>query len=453
MSEGRRARAGGWRARLAAFRPILGVALSFEAIFALYLYSNALKFVVPLPFPVDETLVFAALAALVGTFIVLRQGIYRPALSLLAVLLLFLTWVLLTWSWSPSRTLAKSYLTAYFSLDLFAVIAAGFVIAPSRERIVRFFLCVAFLAVVVAAYGFTVYLTYGSLRYYEGARVAGRPYLLWSYGAAYGGVVLFSIAIFSRLLSGKQLLSGGFLALCAGFLLVSGSRGALLGFGLAGLTLLLWSGRLWQGRRLQITTPQVIAILAFLVAVGYVAWMVAEGAATGSIGRFVKLFRQMEDEAVLLSANRFDYYAFAIDAWLRAPLFGNGVGSFSILYRSMEVAGTYPHNIFLEILAEYGVVGLALFLFVLAHVFGQVRRAGVLRDPVMLTLVGMFVVQFTRAMVAGTLSAQMGMFASLALLTAAPALARTAPGRAPREHAQMLPPGTSRPPFWIRWQV
>ncbi len=438
--------------RMAALGPFLGALLSFEAIFALYLYSNALKFIVPLPLPVDETVVFAGLGALVGTFIVLRRGIYQPALSLLALMLLFLGWVLVTWGWSPSRTLAKSYITGYFSLDLFALIAAGFVIAPSRERIVRFFLWVAFLAVVVAAYGSVMYMTYGSLRYYAGLGLDGRPYLLWSYATAYGATVLFAIAIFSRFLSVKQLLSGGFLALCVGFLLVSGSRGALLGFGLASLTLLLGSGRLWQGRRLQVTTPQIVATLVLVVAAGYVGWMIVEGSTTGSIGRFVKLFRQIEDEAVILSANRFSYFDFALEAWLKAPLFGNGVGSFSILYRGAEIPGTYPHNIFLEILAEYGLVGLALFLLLPGHVFGRVRRSGILRDPVMLTLIAMFVVQFTRAMVAGTVSSQVGLFATLALLTSAPAMAR-AVRRPDEDRSRMLPPSVTRPPFWIRWQA
>lgn len=296
-------------------------------------------------------------------------------------------------------------------------------------------------------------MNYGFIMFYKDFDFSGRPYLLWSYGAAFGAVVLFAITIFSRFLSSKQLISGTLLAICAYFVLVSGSRGALLGLGLGSLILLLGSGRLWGGRRLQVTTSQILAIFALFLAIGYVAWMVAEGSTTQSIARFVKLFRQAEDDSVILTANRFNYYAFAVEAWLRAPILGNGLGSFSILYRNMELYGAQPHNAFLEILAEYGLVGLALFLLMLGSLFHQIWRAGTLRDPVMLTLLAMFAVQFTNAMVARQLSGQMGLFAMFGLLTAAPILARKTAASRPSDSSSMVPLSTAKPPFWIRWQA
>ncbi len=453
MDGGRRVGADRAAPLRAALKRLVGTTFSFEAIFALYLYSNALKYISPFPFPVDETLVFAALAALVGTFIVLRQGIYRPALELLALILIFLGWVLVTWSWSPSRVLAKAYMTAYLTLDLFSVIAAGFVIAPSRERIARLFLWTSVWAIVIAAYGSWLYLNYGFIMFYKDFAFGGRAYLRWGYGVAFGAVVLFAITIFSRFLSGKQLVAGAFLVLCTYFVFVSGSRGALLGFALGCLILLLGSGRFWRAGRLQVTTSQVIAFLVLLIAAGYVTWMVIEGTTTQSIGRFVKLFRQAEDPSVILSANRFSYYAFALKAWLQAPILGNGLGSFSILYGNREIVGTQPHNAFLEILAEYGLVGLVLFLSVLGYVFGRVRRSGMQRDPMMLTLMAMFAVQFVNAMVARELSGQMGLFTMLGLLIAAPALARTAAHSPADGPSRALPAAVGSPPFWVRWQA
>ena len=453
MNDGKRGGLGDRAPMRGRLRQLVGVLLSFEAIFALYLYSNALKFIHPFPFPVDETLVFATLAALVGTFIVLRRGIYQPALRLLALILIFLGWVLVTWTWSPSRFIAIQYIKDYITLDVFSMISAGFVIAPSRERIVRFFLWAAFFAIIISIYGVWLYMNYGFIMFYKDFDFSGRPYLLWSYGAAFGAVVLFAITIFSRFLSSKQLISGTLLAICAYFVLVSGSRGALLGLGLGSLILLLGSGRLWGGRRLQVTTSQILAIFALFLAIGYVAWMVAEGSTTQSIARFVKLFRQAEDDSVILTANRFNYYAFAVEAWLRAPILGNGLGSFSILYRNMELYGAQPHNAFLEILAEYGLVGLALFLLMLGSLFHQIWRAGTLRDPVMLTLLAMFAVQFTNAMVARQLSGQMGLFAMFGLLTAAPILARKTAASRPSDSSSMVPLSTAKPPFWIRWQA
>jgi len=454
MIDGKRAESRKPSSVLATFRLLVGALFSFEAIFALYLYSNALKFIHPFPFPVDETLVFAAMAVPVGMFIVLRRGIYQPALQLLAPILIFFGWALVTWTWSPSRIIAKQYVMDYITLDLFSMIAAGFVIAPSRDRIVRFLLCSAFFAMIISVYGIWLSINYGPIMFYKGFDFSGRAYLLWSYGAAFGAMVLFAITIFSRFLSGKQLVGGAFFGICAYFVLISGSRGALLGFGLGCLLLLLGSGRLWEGRRLRVTTSQIIAFFVLLLAVGYIGWMVVEGIASQSIGRFVKLFRQAEDDSVILTANRFDYYAFAVKAWLDAPIFGNGLGSFSILYRNMERYGAQPHNAFLEILAEYGLVGMVLFLLVLGSLFNRIRKAGVLRDPVMLTLLAMFAVQFANAMVARQLSGQMGLFAMFGLLTAAPALARrTTSSRFPSGGNALIAARTARSPFWIRWQA
>jgi len=453
MIDGKRAESRKPSSVLATFRLLVGVLFSFEAIFALYLYSNALKFIFPFPFPVDETLVFAAMAALTGMFIVLRKGIYQPGLLLIVMVLVFIGWVLVTWTWSPSRIIAKSYVKSYFAMNLFSVVAAGLVIAPARERIIRFFLWTSFLATIVAIQGSWLYLNYGSIMFYEDFLYAGRAYLLWSYATAFGSLVLFAITIFSRFLSGKQLVSFLLLLPCMYFILVSGSRGALLGFGLGSVILLLGSGRLWEGRRLQVTTSQIIAALVFFSAVGYVVWMVVEGTATGSIARFVKLFRQVGDDSVVLSANRFSYFGFAIKLWLSAPIFGNGLGSFSISYRNMELSGSYPHNMFLEILAEYGLIGLVLFLMVLVYVCVTVGKSALMRDPVMLTLMAMFVLQFTKAMVSGTVSNQSGMFAMLGLLTAAPALARSKSRWLAGDGSGKLPPSVTQPPFWIRWQA
>jgi len=76
-----------------------------------------------------------------------------------------------------------------------------------------------------------------------------------------------------------------------------------------------------------------------------------------------------------------------------------------------------------------------------------------MRDPVMLTLMAMFALQFTKAMVSGTVSNQTGMFTMLGLLTAAPALALSGIQRLAEDRSRILPPSTTRAPFWIRWQA
>ena len=73
------------------------------------------------------------------------------------------------------------------------------------------------------------------------------------------------------------------------------------------------------------------------------------------------------DKTIRLSAHgdfsngRQEHYLAAWEGFLKSPLFGNRIGTFAAWYPIME----YPHNIFLQILFEMGVVFGAPLLFVL----------------------------------------------------------------------------------------
>lgn len=72
------------------------------------------------------------------------------------------------------------------------------------------------------------------------------------------------------------------------------------------------------------------------------------GVATGDVGT---------DKSALM---RLQLYQEAWDLFYQAPLIGNGAGSFGYLADNAE--GAYPHNMFLEILVQSGLVGVILFM-------------------------------------------------------------------------------------------
>ncbi|MGH6913214.1 MAG: O-antigen ligase family protein, partial [Geminicoccales bacterium] len=49
---------------------------------------------------------------------------------------------------------------------------------------------------------------------------------------------------------------------------------------------------------------------------------------------------------------------FALERWFEAPFFGWGIGEFKLLYGVYR----YPHNLFIEMLMEEGVVGFGLLV-------------------------------------------------------------------------------------------
>jgi len=63
-------------------------------------------------------------------------------------------------------------------------------------------------------------------------------------------------------------------------------------------------------------------------------------------------------------------YRNAITLFGEYPFFGVGTGGFSLLTRS----NTYPHNVFLEILSEYGVLGILTVFFVTIYFLRKIQK-------------------------------------------------------------------------------
>jgi O-antigen ligase len=403
---------------LGVFTRLVGHLLSFEMVFALYFYSNAIKFVLP-PLPMDETVLLAALSMAVGLAVILRQGIYLRGLPVVAAGLLLLGWAALSWGWSPSRVLAAKYLSYLFTFDLWCLVAGALIIAPSRERTLRFLGIVLVLSALISAYGLAIYLTYGSFRFYAGFGVK-RMYLNWGYPAANGAIIAFALVIFSRNLGLRQIVGAALLCLCLGFLLVGSGRGPLLGVVVACM-LAVAAGLPRIGRgRIDIPRWQLIGLGLLAVACGYLAYLVATGVPIATFNRFAKLLEQAQNTDVIAGANRFRYYAAAIRFWLEAPVVGNGIASFSLMFAGFEREGAQPHNIVLEMLTELGLVGLALLLLFL---WSGVRLGlgGRLRhDPLLLCVAMLLAARLLAAMVSAEISGQQPLFLCIGLMALRP---------------------------------
>jgi O-antigen ligase len=406
---------------------------SFEMVFALYLCSNQLKLLFP-PMPADETVVLAALSMPIGLAIILREGIYLRGLTIVAAGLLLFGWAALSWGWSPSRTLAKQTLSYLFTFDLWCLVTGALIIAPSRERARRLLALLLIAAVGIAAYGMFIFLVHGDFRFFVIFEGVKRAYLSWGYLVANGAIIAFALSIFSPAFSLRQAAAGLLLALCIAFLLVGSGRGPLIAVVLACLVAL--AAGLPQIRRHRIWVPkwQLIALAVLIGGGGYVAYLASTGTSFHTFNRLAKLLEQMQNPDVVQGANRFDYFATAIEMWQRSPIIGNGIASFSLLYQGFERAGSYPHNIVLEVLSELGVVGLALLLLCIAAGVSQIRRAQLRHDPLLLCVVMLFAAQLLAAMVKSNIAGQEGLFLFLGLLALRPAAGRirsasTMPGR------------------------
>lgn len=148
-------------------------------------------------------------------------------------------------------------------------------------------------------------------------------------------------------------------------LVLTFSRGALLGFMVVNVLFLAWhrSGKvLLLGALLALAAPLLVPDAVFeRLGMGF-----GEGANAVSAGRLEGLWLPL------------------LPAVLESPVFGHGLGS--ILWSdAMHVAAvdparvigaTHPHNAYLEALLDVGVVGLALLLAYYLHVYRGLRALG-----------------------------------------------------------------------------
>jgi O-antigen ligase len=78
------------------------------------------------------------------------------------------------------------------------------------------------------------------------------------------------------------------------------------------------------------------------------------------------------NEAKGTAVQRLVYYRGAIDLWAERPLFGWGLGGWSMAYRHSDIR-EYPHNLFLETMVEQGVIGLAALMLFFYSILRHLR--------------------------------------------------------------------------------
>jgi len=158
----------------------------------------------------------------------------------------------------------------------------------------------------------------------------------------------------------RWLLLGPGLVLLAVCLVLAGSRGALVSALAACLATLV----LFSRRRLS----TILRVAAVLGLVGLVLAFVPVPETLWE--RYSSLVEEQADLATV--AARLDLYRIALDAFLDSLWVGYGTAAFAAFspYRSFR----YPHNLFLEVACEQGLVGLSVLAVMLGTGLGRLVR-------------------------------------------------------------------------------
>jgi putative inorganic carbon (hco3(-)) transporter len=267
-----------------------------------------------------------------------------------ALLAWFMVWLAATLLWAGDVGAGFSDLPRYaLNLALFPIIAAAM---REPRHAVAFVGAMAVGAFISAAYGlvFRVETT-------DDARLGGaglNPNLLGSV-LIFGTILSATLALNRSLTAGPRLLAGLNCAFCAYSLLMTLSRGALIGTMVALVTAVVMAGR---GRRAKLALGAVAAAACIVVYFAAFAPATARERVTNAGD----------------GSGRVDIWQIGWRMFEDRPFQGVGVGNFrtssvdyllqpGVIRRSEIIVDDQKvaHNIYVQLLAETGVVGLVLF--------------------------------------------------------------------------------------------
>ena len=393
--------------------PSIAALFSFEVFFVLFLFSGQYK---AHPWfawwPVDITALFFGLSILAGGGVLLRRRfhLHQQGLGIILAALGFVLWMVVSLAWSPGKAYATEKALHVATLNLWPLFATALIIAPDPRRFHRFV-----LALVV----FVIGMSLGAMFFYFQASevwfvtVMGGNYLGLGRTVGLGALIVLAFWLFGDKGRFTKSLWFGLFFLFLFVLAIAGGRGPVVAT-LAGLLVPLVAGwRLSRAGGVALKRYQIALLGILSLAVTGTVYLVATGAPGTTILRFITLLTELGGGE---SANlRFQWYTGSVSLWLEAPIFGHGIGSWPMLIGMGDVRD-YPHNIFLEVMVELGLVGLLLLVGLFAVGVRTLSGRGFRHDAGRLLVLMLLLFTVVNAQVSGDIPDNRVMFGMLGLM-------------------------------------
>jgi O-antigen ligase len=355
---------------------VLTAVMSFETLFVLFVFAGRYKSMPELAwFPVDFTAFFFAVSAAAACFVGWSRINIFSALqdSGFILFLLFLVWTTASILWSSFAEFNELKLFHTITLLAWSFLGGYLMVSTDWVRTRNVLVGIVILSIILLVYWAYCRFVLGLFEKPEGVALELPTYLAYAYHGQYLVAVVVGLAIASRRLI-SVLLSLLGLVLILGVMLLIGGRGPLL-FSLlifpVGLCMVLLNRRALRYRVQFLTLPIILlGVLSLLIVLS--TWMSPGlidrlGEEATSLHRMESYgqpgFGDSTEERILAQQ-------FALAHWLEAPLIGWGIGEFYLLYGVLM----YPHNLFIEILMEEGLVGFALLVGLAAVALARAWR-------------------------------------------------------------------------------
>jgi O-antigen ligase len=403
---------------LLSLREIPRSLFSLEALVLLYMFAPLFKYDPRFAWmPADATALFFALSVLVGSFIIVFKPIPKWGCPVVCAMLAFVVWWAVTLTWSPSRIYGPDKVFYLATLTYWGLIVGALIIGPDPDRVRRLFTLLLLFATWIGIESVLLYRVDPTLLHLSRrahAYQAFNNYQEIGRMAGIGVLVAFTAWLFGRRLSGGNLL---LLALCAMLtfvLMLGGGKGPVLATA-ACILLALLVGLRVTGRKILYKRSHLSIIWLVIGLVVGLSIVVANSESTPrSLARLSNMIDDGEFQGT--AALRSQAYQDALKFWPQAPVLGHGAGSWPVIWAGFDRLST-PHNIFLEVAVETGIVGLVLLVALLVVALHPLSLDRLRNDPLALCAFMLFIWLFIKAQTGPDVADNRVMFMMLGVLT------------------------------------
>lgn len=207
-----------------------------------------------------------------------------------------------------------------------------------------------------------------SLKYFGGDLVVQMKFASVTFGNKNGYVLVLVYALpflFSKLLSDAglkhQLLFWLLILICFYILFVNASRGGIIASIISLIVFLLYYMKIENKHKKAI----IISVLTFtLIIILYFSRQI-----------FQQIILRLSIGSIISDENRTELIISAFSLFVNSMFIGTGIGSIQTSMHSISAVNEITHNLFLEILVQYGIIIFMLFAFSLFRLFSYARKS------------------------------------------------------------------------------
>lgn len=387
-----------------------------EFIFAFFLLSGTLKGV--LGFLPDITIISMAISTLTVVFpVIIKKEIPNYVINPIALYFLIAGFILVSVLYSSSDVFSIEKSFRFLTITAWSFIGALFLL-NNEKSLKKFFSAVLVLSYIMAILSIFQYMqSQGSIGFIS---VAGANYIALGRVCAIGVLILICLYLYDKNISKfKSLITLLSIALFVFALFVSGGRMPVIALVVSLVVFIPLSFRVTRRGTLLISKGLKKLMIVISVVVLFALPFFNKGVFDTFLMRLELLTTRDGGSSV---SNRVERMSTAIDMWVANPIFGTGIGSFSMSFNGRDV-NDYPHNIFLEFLSETGLVGFTLFIILLVCALKRYYysgRIGVTRYRML--IFSFFIYMLINVNVAGDINDNRMFFTALGLLCISPLL-------------------------------